>query len=125
MLPHFDGICLCQAQLLLAALNITTRVLAPGGTFVAKIFRGKDVTLLYSQLKVFFERVTVAKPRSSRNSSIGQAGRRCLYHYSVTVSACLYLTVLSDPTWPAPNPHTDRLLPLRLVLASPLLLASM
>ncbi|XP_068228503.1 tRNA (cytidine(32)/guanosine(34)-2'-O)-methyltransferase-like [Palaemon carinicauda] len=59
-----------QAQLLLAALNITTHVLKPGGTFVAKIFRGKDVTLLYSQLKVFFRYVSVAKPRSSRNSSI-------------------------------------------------------
>jgi len=59
-----------QAQLLLAALNITTHVLAPGGTFVAKIFRGKDVTLLYSQLRVFFKKVTCAKPRSSRNSSI-------------------------------------------------------
>lgn len=59
-----------QSQLLLAALNITTHVLAKGGTFVAKIFRGKDVTLLYSQLKQFFEFVTVVKPRSSRNSSI-------------------------------------------------------
>uniref|UniRef100_A0A8D3DWX3 Putative tRNA (cytidine(32)/guanosine(34)-2'-O)-methyltransferase n=1 Tax=Scophthalmus maximus TaxID=52904 RepID=A0A8D3DWX3_SCOMX len=59
-----------QAQLLLAALNITTHVLKPGGTFVAKIFRGKDVTLLYSQLKIFFSGVTCAKPRSSRNSSI-------------------------------------------------------
>ncbi|XP_028286959.1 tRNA (cytidine(32)/guanosine(34)-2'-O)-methyltransferase [Parambassis ranga] len=59
-----------QAQLLLAALNITTHVLKPGGTFVAKIFRGKDVTLLYSQLKIFFSCVTCAKPRSSRNSSI-------------------------------------------------------
>ena len=28
-----------QAQLLLAALNITTHVLKQGGTFVAKIFR--------------------------------------------------------------------------------------
>ena len=28
-----------QAQLLLAALNITTHLLKPGGTFVAKIFR--------------------------------------------------------------------------------------
>lgn len=59
-----------QAQLLLAALNITTHVLAEGGTFVAKIFRGKDVTLLYSQLKIFFKQVSVTKPRSSRNSSI-------------------------------------------------------
>ncbi|CAL8360306.1 unnamed protein product [Lota lota] len=59
-----------QAQLLLAALNITTHVLKPGGTFVAKIFRGKDVTLLYSQLRIFFSQVTCAKPRSSRNSSI-------------------------------------------------------
>ena len=59
-----------QGQLLLAALNITTHVLKPGGTFVAKIFRGKDVHLLYAQLKVFFPDVTVAKPRSSRNSSI-------------------------------------------------------
>ncbi|KAL0085768.1 FtsJ-like methyltransferase-domain-containing protein [Phycomyces blakesleeanus] len=59
-----------QAQLLLAALNITTHVLRPGGCFVAKIFRGKDITLLYSQLKVFFPTVTCSKPRSSRNSSI-------------------------------------------------------
>jgi tRNA (cytidine32/guanosine34-2'-O)-methyltransferase len=59
-----------QAQLLLAALNITTHVLKTGGTFVAKIFRGKDVTLLFAQLRLFFDDVTVAKPRSSRNSSI-------------------------------------------------------
>eukprot|EP00038_Savillea_parva_P000925 m.99975 g.99975 ORF g.99975 m.99975 type:complete len:309 (+) comp10327_c0_seq5:137-1063(+) len=59
-----------QAQLLLAALNITTHVLRPGGTFVAKIFRGKDVTLLYAQLRVFFPKVSCSKPRSSRNSSI-------------------------------------------------------
>ncbi|XP_064611326.1 tRNA (cytidine(32)/guanosine(34)-2'-O)-methyltransferase-like [Liolophura sinensis] len=59
-----------QAQLLLAALNITTHVLKKGGTFIAKIFRGKDVTLLYSQLKIFFPEVTIFKPRSSRNSSI-------------------------------------------------------
>ncbi|XP_048192427.1 putative tRNA (cytidine(32)/guanosine(34)-2'-O)-methyltransferase isoform X2 [Perognathus longimembris pacificus] len=59
-----------QAQLLLAALNIATHVLKPGGCFVAKIFRGRDVTLLYSQLRVFFASVLCAKPRSSRNSSI-------------------------------------------------------
>ncbi|KAF6214810.1 hypothetical protein GE061_009553 [Apolygus lucorum] len=59
-----------QSQLLLAALNITTHILKPGGKFVAKIFRGKEVSLLYSQLRIFFDRVTIVKPRSSRNSSI-------------------------------------------------------
>lgn len=59
-----------QGQLLLAALNITTHILKPKGTFVAKIFRGKDMDLLYSQLKIFFPQVTIAKPSSSRNSSI-------------------------------------------------------
>ncbi|KAJ8792298.1 hypothetical protein J1605_004079 [Eschrichtius robustus] len=63
-----------QAQLLLAALNIATHVLKPGGCFVAKIFRGRDVTLIYSQLRVFFSTVLCAKPKSSRNSSIGQWG---------------------------------------------------
>jgi len=38
-----------------------------------QIFRGKDVSLLYAQLKIFFPEVTVAKPRSSRNSSIGMS----------------------------------------------------
>ncbi|XP_016832475.1 putative tRNA (cytidine(32)/guanosine(34)-2'-O)-methyltransferase isoform X6 [Cricetulus griseus] len=59
-----------QAQLLLAALNIATHVLKLGGCFVAKIFRGRDVTLLYGQLRVFFSSVLCAKPKSSRNSSI-------------------------------------------------------
>ena len=31
-----------------------THILAPGGGDVAKIFRGKDIALLYSQLKLFF-----------------------------------------------------------------------
>lgn len=59
-----------QSQLILAALNISIRVLREQGTFVAKIFRGKDSTLLYSQLSMFFDRVYCTKPKSSRNSSI-------------------------------------------------------
>lgn len=59
-----------QSQLLWAALNLALCVLKPGGKFVAKIFRGKDVDLLYAQLKTVFEGVTVAKPRSSRASSV-------------------------------------------------------
>jgi tRNA (cytidine32/guanosine34-2'-O)-methyltransferase len=59
-----------QSQLLWAALNLALCVLKPGGRFVAKIFRGKDVDILYAQLKTVFEGVTVAKPRSSRASSV-------------------------------------------------------
>ncbi|WKX99098.1 hypothetical protein Q1695_014181 [Nippostrongylus brasiliensis] len=58
-----------QAQLVLAALNITTHVLKLGGTFVAKIFRARNATLLYAQLKMFFKEVYCAKPKSSRQSS--------------------------------------------------------
>jgi tRNA (cytidine32/guanosine34-2'-O)-methyltransferase len=59
-----------QSQLLFAALNLALCVLKPGGKFVAKIFRAKDVDLLYYQLRLMFSKVTVAKPRSSRASSI-------------------------------------------------------
>ncbi|KAH1007832.1 hypothetical protein HUJ04_005024 [Dendroctonus ponderosae] len=59
-----------QAQLLLGALHISCNVLKNGGTFVAKIFRGKDNDLLTNQLLTLFQEVDVAKPRSSRNSSI-------------------------------------------------------
>lgn len=59
-----------QSQLILAALTIVTHVLQVGGKFIAKIFRGKDTSLLYCQLKLFFSQVTFAKPKSSRNSSI-------------------------------------------------------
>ncbi|MCJ1340170.1 hypothetical protein MMC09_005464 [Bachmanniomyces sp. S44760] len=59
-----------QSQLLFSALNLALRVLKPGGKFVAKIFRGKDVDLIYCQLRCFFSRVHCAKPRSSRASSL-------------------------------------------------------
>lgn len=59
-----------QGQLLLSAINISTHVLRTGGTFVAKIFRGRNCGQLYSQLRLLFNRVNIAKPSSSRNSSI-------------------------------------------------------
>ncbi|KAJ5899396.1 hypothetical protein N7495_004140 [Penicillium taxi] len=59
-----------QSQLLYAALNLAMGVLRPGGKFVAKIFRGRDVDVLYAQLRTVFERVSVSKPRSSRASSL-------------------------------------------------------
>ncbi|AOA63622.1 2'-O-ribose methyltransferase [Komagataella phaffii CBS 7435] len=59
-----------QSQLILSALQLTTCILKPGGSFVAKIFRGKDIDLLYSQMGFLFEHVTCAKPRSSRGTSL-------------------------------------------------------
>lgn len=59
-----------QAQLVLAALNITTVLLQQGGTFVAKIFRGREIGLLYQQLALFFNTVISVKPRSSRHQSL-------------------------------------------------------
>lgn len=59
-----------QSDLLLSAIKITTHVLCVGGTFVAKIFRGKDIALLQSQLRLLFHRVSIAKPNSSRSASI-------------------------------------------------------
>jgi tRNA (cytidine32/guanosine34-2'-O)-methyltransferase len=58
-----------QSQLIVAALNITTHLLEKGGCFIAKIFRQRDIDLLYEQLRIFFKTVTCAKPRSSRISS--------------------------------------------------------
>jgi tRNA (cytidine32/guanosine34-2'-O)-methyltransferase len=40
------------------------------GLTQAKMFRGKDISLLYSQLRILFPEVSVVKPWSSRNSSI-------------------------------------------------------
>ena len=59
-----------QSQLLYAALNLALKILKPGGKFVAKVFRGKDVDCIYAQLRCFFNSVHCAKPRSSRASSL-------------------------------------------------------
>ncbi|GMM37181.1 tRNA methyltransferase [Saccharomycopsis crataegensis] len=59
-----------QAQLILSALQLTTCLLKPGGTFVAKIFRGRDIDLMYAQLGYLFENVICAKPRASRGTSL-------------------------------------------------------
>lgn len=59
-----------QHQLIMSALQLTTCVLKRGGTFVAKIFRGRDIDMLYSQLGYLFEKIVCAKPRSSRGTSL-------------------------------------------------------
>jgi tRNA (cytidine32/guanosine34-2'-O)-methyltransferase len=68
-----------QAQLVLAALNVSCLLLKglsvvccllfsmlnactkEGGCFVAKIFRGREIALLYDQLSIFFDDVQAVK----------------------------------------------------------------
>jgi len=59
-----------QNELLLSALNLACNLLKPGGHFVAKIFRGKNVGIMFAHLKQFFNDVVCAKPKACRNSSI-------------------------------------------------------
>ncbi|KAL0585812.1 hypothetical protein ABG067_004535 [Albugo candida] len=58
-----------QAQLVLAGLHLSLSILEENGIFVAKIFRGAQVSLLFTQLNQYFSKVTCAKPKASRNSS--------------------------------------------------------
>lgn len=58
-----------QSQLVFAAFNISCFILKEGGTFMAKIFTGRDVHDLYSSLSPFFGTVTTMKPRASRIQS--------------------------------------------------------
>lgn len=61
-----------QFQLILSALQITRRILRRGGTFVSKVFRGENIDLLIEKMKLFFpwDKIFIAKPRSSRNASV-------------------------------------------------------
>ena len=56
-------------DLLLAATNITTCVLRPGGSFIAKFFNGESCSFLKTKLEYFFDYVRVMKPDASRGSS--------------------------------------------------------
>ena len=59
-----------QGQLVLSAVNIATHILCPRGTFVAKTFRSRDCGILYSRMCQLFEKVSIGKPTTCRNSSI-------------------------------------------------------
>jgi 23S rRNA (uridine2552-2'-O)-methyltransferase len=44
-------------------------VLAPGGSFVCKIFQGEDFEAFAAEVKAAFERCKMFKPRSTRKES--------------------------------------------------------
>lgn len=58
-----------QAQLLQAALSITTKLLREGGSFCAKFFKMHDLSYLHVMMKQVFRDVYVVKPESSRAMS--------------------------------------------------------
>ena len=44
-------------------------MLKDNGSFIAKVFRGRDVGKLYELFQTMFKEVYCAKPKASRNSS--------------------------------------------------------
>lgn len=58
-----------QNALALEAAKLATDVLAPGGTFVTKIFRSSDYGSLLYAFRALFDRVEAVKPPASRSTS--------------------------------------------------------
>lgn len=61
---HLRVVALCEA-----ALDIAGHILVPGGTFIAKVFKGGTERDLLANLKRDFARVRHAKPPASRSGS--------------------------------------------------------
>lgn len=73
MAPHTTGIRFTDVARSVAlverALAVAEETLAPGGSFLAKVFVGSGFDALLGQVKAAFHRVRMAKPESSRKES--------------------------------------------------------
>lgn len=49
--------------------ELASRLLKPGGSFVAKVFQGEDIGSFLNSLKPLYKRIVSYKPRSSRSES--------------------------------------------------------
>lgn len=59
-----------QIELARHAFLLSTQILAPGGTFVAKIFEGEDAKPFEMEVRPFFDKVKRIKPEAVRQNSV-------------------------------------------------------
>lgn len=71
--PNISGVAAADQAaaiyLLELALDLTRRVLKPGGNFVAKLFQGEGSDAWLQDLRTSFDKVTIRKPEASRARS--------------------------------------------------------
>ncbi len=74
MAPHTSGIAFADAarseELVERVLDVSERLLVPGGTMVAKIFRGEGFEPLRARMRTLFDEVRLIKPEASRSESV-------------------------------------------------------
>lgn len=56
-------------ELCVAAFNIANKILAPGGSFLCKIFQGEDFKIFSEMVRAAFKSQKIFKPQSSRKAS--------------------------------------------------------
>lgn len=66
---HVRIFSLCEHLLYLCVGDLPVIPLADGGSFVCKIWDGKERKVLFDKFKMFFKSVRIFKPVSSRDSS--------------------------------------------------------
>lgn len=73
MAPNMSGVSAVDQPrsmyLVELALDLARRVLAPGGSFVAKVFHGEGFEALFSESRDSFDKVLTRKPQASRPRS--------------------------------------------------------
>lgn len=73
MAPNMSGVSAVDQPrsmyLVELALDLARRVLAPGGSFVAKVFQGEGFDALFSESRDAFDKVLTRKPQASRPRS--------------------------------------------------------
>jgi 23S rRNA (uridine2552-2'-O)-methyltransferase len=74
MAPHTTGIAFADAarseELVERVIDVSERLLVPGGTMVSKVFRGEGFEPLRARMRALFDEVRIIKPEASRRESV-------------------------------------------------------